>query len=249
MRWLLLRGFTREQRHWGEFPDIMAESLGEQVVCIDAPGFGTEAERRSPYSIQAITDDVRARFAEIRGDDEWSVLGISLGGMLTLDWCARYPEDFVRSVVVNSAAANVSRPWDRFSVPALKQLVGSRFLSPEDAERAVLNISSNRKDLDFDSLSETFAEWNAERHPSRASIAGQAIAAASFRAAPKLNVPLLVLSSRGDRLVSYRCSEGLAERFDAPLQLHDTAGHDLALDDPDWICQQIIEWRARATQQ
>lgn len=70
--WLLLRGFTRDQRHWGEFPEQLADALTTTVAVIDAPGFGTERRRRSPRSIDAITDDIRARFDP--GAAAWSIL-------------------------------------------------------------------------------------------------------------------------------------------------------------------------------
>ncbi len=95
MRWLLIRGLSRDARHWGSFPQTFAEELGVEVKTIDPPGFGTQIARTSPSTIAEITDDIRDR-ANIGGDD-WSILGISLGGMVTLDWIARYPNDFQRA--------------------------------------------------------------------------------------------------------------------------------------------------------
>ena len=105
MSWLLLRGLSREKRHWRSFPEqLAAASAGERVLCLDLPGFGTEHARLSPWSMARITDDVRARFLVERGGDRWSVLGISLGGMVALDWCARHGGDFERCVTVNTSA-------------------------------------------------------------------------------------------------------------------------------------------------
>jgi pimeloyl-ACP methyl ester carboxylesterase len=103
MRWLLIRGLSRDARHWGPFPPTFAEGLGVEVQTIDPPGFGTQVTRTSPSSIAEITNDIRDR-ANIQGDD-WSILGISLGGMVTLDWVARYPNEFQRAVVINTSAS------------------------------------------------------------------------------------------------------------------------------------------------
>lgn len=243
MKWLLLRGLSREQRHWGSFPDTLATALGADVSCIDAPGFGTECERRSPFSLARITDDMRRRFDTIRGDDDWSVLGISLGGMVALNWCARFPTDFKRAVVVNTSAGNLSLPHDRFRLTGVPSLATSRFRSTEAAERATLAVSVNRTDHDLDELARRYAGWYEERRPHPRSLAAQVTAAMRFAAPSNVPVPLLVLASRGDRLVSYRCGQRIAARLNAPLRLHDTAGHDLALDDPDWICRQIMDWQ------
>ena len=92
MNWLLLRGMTRELRHWGPFPRIFEERApGARVLCLDLPGAGTERARPSPWSVGGIAEDVRRRWraAAAAGEGQWAVLGISLGGMVTLEWCRR----------------------------------------------------------------------------------------------------------------------------------------------------------------
>jgi hypothetical protein len=52
-----------------------------------------------------------------------------------------------------------------------------------------------------------------------------------------------VLASRADRLVDGSCSRALAYRVPgARLAEHDSAGHDLPLDDPEWVVAQIRGW-------
>ena len=58
-------------------------------------------------------------------------------------------------------------------------------------------------------------------------------------------VPILLLASLGDRLVSPRCSERIARAWNAPLRMRPDAGHDLPLDDPDWVLGQLLDWHAR----
>jgi len=73
----------------------------------------------------------------------------------------------------------------------------------------------------------------------------QLLAAARFRApevAPP--APLLVLCSRGDRLVDPQCSIRLAAAWNARLAVHPTAGHDLPLDDGPWVAARVREWTA-----
>ena len=50
----------------------------------------------------------------------------------------------------------------------------------------------------------------------------------------------LGLLERLDRLVSPRCSQRLAAAWKVPLALHPSAGHDLPLDDPDWLLAQLV---------
>ncbi|MFI6867740.1 alpha/beta fold hydrolase [Nocardia sp. NPDC050406] len=239
MNWLLLRGLGREQRHWGGFPEILRAAVGGEVRCIDAPGFGTECTRRSPSTIGAITDDIRGRFGAPAG--EWSIVGISLGGMVALDWCARYPGDFRRAVVINTSSGQ-SLPHRRFRFESLPVLAGSRLGDPVAAERAILGVACNSASVDREALAREWAAYAAEFGASRGSIAAQMLAALRFRHPRTVSVPLLVLASRADRLVSYRCSRRIATALGAPLRLHETAGHDLPLDDPTWIAERIVEW-------
>lgn len=240
MNWLLIRGLSREQRHWGDFPSILSEATGAVVRTIDPPGFGTESSRRSPARLAEITDDLRARFLAADGAAEgpWSILGISLGGMVALDWCARHPSDFERCVVVNTST-RLSPPWKRFRPATVPNLLGSRLRRGDAGERATLAVSLNRPDHDLDALARQYTDWARERRPSGASLRGQVVAATRFGAPATIDVPVLVLASEGDRLVSPSCSRRLAEHLRAPIAVHPDGGHDLALDDPHWICAQI----------
>ena len=74
----------------------------------------------------------------------------------------------------------------------------------------------------------------------------QLAAAARYKPGEKRPVPdALILASRGDRIVHWRCSSTLEERWQWTMKLHPDAGHDLPLDDPEWIIQQIRNWLPR----
>jgi hypothetical protein len=53
---------------------------------------------------------------------------------------------------------------------------------------------------------------------------------------------VLLLRSLQDRLVNPVCSERMAEQWDWPVRTHPEAGHDLPLDDADWVIKQIQDW-------
>lgn len=76
----------------------------------------------------------------------------------------------------------------------------------------------------------------------------QIIAASRCRAedtAPE--VPLLVLASMNDRLVSPNCSKRIGQAWNATLRIHPDAGHDLALDDGEWIVGEVGKWMEQLT--
>ena len=55
--WILLRGLTRESRHWGAFAASL-DAACAGVLPIDLPGNGTAAHTRSPARVEAFVDAV-----------------------------------------------------------------------------------------------------------------------------------------------------------------------------------------------
>jgi len=53
---------------------------------------------------------------------------------------------------------------------------------------------------------------------------------------------VLLLAGQLDELVNAKCSRALAQRWRCAIRLHPTAGHDLPLDDGEWVSRQIREW-------
>ncbi|MDP1550162.1 MAG: alpha/beta hydrolase, partial [Nitrosomonas sp.] len=75
----------------------------------------------------------------------------------------------------------------------------------------------------------------------------QFLAAAKFSVTDKPQQPLLVVTSRADRLVDYRCSLKLAQILETDYEQHETAGHDLPLDETEWLAHVIKQWFALQT--
>jgi pimeloyl-ACP methyl ester carboxylesterase/alpha-ketoglutarate-dependent taurine dioxygenase len=244
MHWLFLRGLAREQRHWGDFPEHFERLVaGSRVHCLDLPGAGTERGRPSPTNIEAIADDLRARWLDLRREHPgpWAILGMSLGGMVGVTWCAAHPDDFARIVLAGASAANLSRPWRRFDLRIVPTALTA--MAHRDAVSREAGILSMNARL-HPALDEVAARWSAFPPMERANVARQLGAAMRFRAPTHIDVPMLVLAGGRDPLADPSCSRLLASRFGAPLAIHPTAGHELALDAPDWVASQVATWIA-----
>jgi pimeloyl-ACP methyl ester carboxylesterase len=244
MNWLLLRGLTREVRHWGPFPRVLEERVpGARAICLDLPGAGTERARPSPWSVGGIAEDVRRRWraAAAAGEGDWAVLGISLGGMVALEWCRRWPADFARAVLVNTSAGGTSAPLRRLQPRNLATFARIALASDLRAREGLVLAMTSRGAGDAALL----AAWEAIAREAAMSAADQLRqigAALWFRAPKALAAPALFLASTADGLVHYSCSAALAGRYRAPLALHGAAGHDLTLDDPAWVSDQVAAW-------
>lgn len=250
MNWLLIRGLVREQRHWGSFPADFEAAFRElhpeaKVDTIDFPGFGSERHRPSPFSIDEIVDDMRARFLKKNEISKpWNLFSISLGGMVALNWVSRYPEDFERLVLVNSSLRDLSPIHHRLKPKNYPKIASLFFEKDRRArEREILRLTSN---LTREAL-ETKADTNAEfaEHIRKRDALAQMIAAMRFKSPQGLRLPLLVLCSEQDQLVHFGCSEKIAEKFGAEIRRHKNANHDLSLDAPEWILSETKAWVSR----
>lgn len=245
MHFILLRGLAREAGHWLEFPANLQQQLGPsgKIHCIDFPGCGEYHQEPALTSITAMTDHTRrelqARIHHPQGEPVY-LLGISMGGMVALDWVQRFPHEISGLVLINSSSGN--QPfWWRLQPGAWLTMVLALISPARQREALVLRRVSNRP-VDFQQRLQQWLAIQMQRPISRETILTMLRAAASF--VPQVtHFPRgLILASKLDRLVSVQASEALARRFHWPLALHPSAGHDLPMDDGHWVIQQIIAW-------
>lgn len=250
MNWLILRGLVREQRHWGTFAGEFEAALREKdpqakVHCLDFAGFGTESDRPSPVTIDGIVDDLRYRWQAIGGEEDWGLLSVSLGGMVAMNWTSRFSGDFKKLVLINSSVGGLSPLFKRMqprNIPTILSLFWERNIRRR--EERILSITTN---LSGEALKKR-ADWQGgfAKVVRPRDAAAQILAAIRFRAPEKISIPVLVLTSKGDTLVHYSCSERIAEHFGAHLRVHESANHDLPTDDPQWVSGQVQAWVAQA---
>jgi pimeloyl-ACP methyl ester carboxylesterase len=242
MKLLLLRGLMREVRHWGEFPEQLAKKKNvEQVLCLDLPGIGKKKDVDYPRNIKKSVKLLREDFLPYSNGD-WAILGISLGGMIALEWQNLYPKDFKKAFIVNSSAANEAFLWERLKPKALYTCLAS--LNNHDAkhrEATILQMVSNIKKNDPNVLN-TWIKIAEESNLDKQTAIRQLLSAATFFAPKQANIPITFISSKADNMVSWHCSRRLAKRYQSSLILHDQGGHELALDAPNWLADTVEEF-------
>lgn len=243
--WLLLRGLARESGHWGDFiPQLKSAFPKAQITLLDLPGTGKFYRDVSPRSIGAIADKIRS-YANEQGylEKPVSVLALSLGAMVTWQWLQRYPADICRAVLINTSFASLSPFYDRLRWQSYSEFLG--LLLTRDIPRResvivqlVSNLHQNNPEL-----IENWVRLQRESPISLSTCINQILAAVTYQPDDrKPTQPVLLINSSRDRLVNAVCSEVIANKWRLPLERHPWAGHDLTLDDGNWVASKLREW-------
>ncbi len=243
--WILLRGLMREQRHWGDFPATLARALpGARIITPDLPGNGTRHRQDSATRVRDMVESCRQDLRARGIPAPYHLLALSLGGMVAVEWASRYPQEIVRCVLVNTSM----RPFNPFyrrlrwqNYPALLRqlLYGDR----RSQEALILRLTSRRHAAGNPALLADWLRFQQEYPVSRRNALRQLLSAARYRA-PRVRpaMPVLVMASAQDRLVDHRCSQRLARAWQADCLIHGEAGHDLPLDEGEWLAQSVARW-------
>jgi pimeloyl-ACP methyl ester carboxylesterase len=246
--WILLRGLTREAAHWGPFPGVLQATVPDaKIVLLDLPGNGQFHQSRSPVTVNAMVQACRSELAQRGIAPPYRLLALSLGAMVAIEWARSAPDAVAGCVLINTSVRPFSPFFHRLRPCNYPKLLGMALTpyGPRSLEERVWELTSNQRVPQAG----TVADWTAVRRArpvARGNALRQLVAAARFRAPLAAPCPnTLVLASQADGLVDVRCSQALARAWACPLALHPWAGHDLPLDDPDWVAAQIGQWGAQ----
>jgi pimeloyl-ACP methyl ester carboxylesterase len=241
----LLRGLIREKRHWGPFVDSVKSIFpNAKIITPEIPGVGAYSHMASPTNFIDMVNFMREKIVweEHKGRKK-ILLAMSLGGMMAREWVDHYPDDFDNLVLVNTSYKGINPFHHR-----LRPLSVLRFLKilmiPTVAmrEKAIIQMSSNDRVKQQKHL-DNWVMIQKDSPVSRANFFRQISAALKYKApqhGPTL--PTLILAGEQDRLCSVKCSRKIHQLWGGSLKTHPTAGHDIPIDDAEWILNNVKEW-------
>lgn len=240
---ILIRGLIREAAHWGDFlPKLQEQFPQAHFHCLDIPGAGVHFQTHSPMSISTMVDRMREDFLKLNLPGPAHLLAISLGGMISVNWMQRYPQDFKSCVLMNTSFSDYSPVWKRLRPSAFLGLLKAPLLKGFKKEETILKVVSNNQH-DYEKNALFWGKIIEERPVSVQNTLKQLLAAAAFRTHGfRPTIPTLILASTNDRMVSVECSRVIAQKWEVPLYENPTAGHDISLDAPDWVIDQLSSW-------
>ncbi|VTU41310.1 acetoin dehydrogenase E2 subunit dihydrolipoyllysine-residue acetyltransferase [Variovorax sp. PBS-H4] len=246
--WVLMRGLTRESGHWGRFIGLLEDAFpAARIVALDLPGNGRLNQLRSPARIGAAMETCREQLRALGIAPPYRLLGMSLGAMVAVDWAVQHPRELEACVLINTSLRPFSPFYERLRPANYGALLGLAFgrQNAREREATILRLTTRHAGGGTAVLD----DWTAIREArpvSPSNAVRQVLSAARYRAPRQVpSVPLLVVASARDGLVSPNCSRRLARQWGAEIAEHPSAGHDLPLDDGPWLAAQMARWAAR----
>lgn len=239
----LIRGLIREKAHWGNFLSFLQEEHpGARLTTIDIPGAGVYWKEPSPSSIRGMVEQMRRDYLAARTEGEDArLVAISLGGMIGVEWMKHHPTDFTKATFINTSFGGISPVYQRLMPPAFLYLLKVPILKGREKEGHILKLVSNHEDK-FHTTLDLWDDIQKERPVSLRNTLTQLLAGAGFRIGNFTPpVPVTILASTNDRMVSVECSRAIARKWKLPIAEHPTGGHDLTVDDPKWVAEKIRE--------
>lgn len=240
--WIFLRGLSRGRGHWGDFVEkFQARFPEDRIELLDLPGNGERNKEPSPLAIIDYVRDLRAQSDLIKEGKPVHLLALSLGGMIAIEWAQRYSDDVARLVTVCSSASNYSPPWERFRVsnyPRLLKMAASQ--GALEFERNILSLISNNHERQ-ELLLSRLVDYSDRNPVSVENTLRQLVAASRFRLPQTPRVPTQMIGSWGDRLVAPECTMKMAASWGLQAEMHPWSGHDLPIDDPDWLLDRLLD--------
>lgn len=229
-----------ESFHWWDFLPLMKNRFpGDEIETVDIRGTGATGQQLTPLSV---SKNIEALRAQVQGQGKKILVGFSLGGILALEWAHQHPDE-VDSVVVINGSQSDSFLFRRMRPSALAKIV--RFSLARDPLQSQLLSLGMTTSLPLEKRKILAEKWHqrAEEYPIRPqNFIRQMVLASRLPARKETKVPVLLVHSKNDQVVHPSCSLKIASRWKAPMADHPTAGHDITLEDPQWVLDQLASW-------
>jgi len=251
-RLVLLRGLIRSRFHWEQFPTYLQQALPDfELVIPELAGNGERYQEQTPFSVHGMMEDIRqqVRLQQQQPPEQQPqeqqqthnqpviIIAVSMGAMIASEWARCYPQEIKQLHLINTSFSNLSLPWQRMQAPAFFSLL-SHFFNREKLEQAIIRWTINL--YNDPQLTTRWQNFSATHPLSYRNAIAQLLSASRYKGPTTAPVAdSYFYNSPQDKLVSGRCTERIAGKWQKPLFSHKTAGHDLPLDDPHWLITNI----------
>ena len=237
---ILLHGLGLDATFWVLQIPVLART--HRVFAVDMIGFGRSDKPPLEYSIETFVEFLEG-FMRQAGIAKATLVGLSLGGWIAVEFAAQHPEMVDRLVLVNSAGLRPPAPLP----PAALALLNPGSLADE---RNLLHFVFYNQEL----VSEAYVELSFQRRVRSGNGYTVARMINSMQTREewidarlaKVTAPALVVWGRDDRLIPLSMGEEIARRLPgSKFVVIDECGHLPPAEKPVEFTKAVIEFCAR----
>ena len=143
---VLLHGYLESMYVWDDFTSLLTPSV--RVITVDIPGHGISEVKGEVHTMEMVADVLHEMLNSL-GIEKVTMVGHSMGGYVSLAFCARYPEQ-LEGLVLLSSSPNPDTDLKKENRRRLKSyiddLVEQVHITEDDGIVALLGGMIERKD-------------------------------------------------------------------------------------------------------
>jgi pimeloyl-ACP methyl ester carboxylesterase len=241
---VMLRGLGRSMRHWLGYENEFARHF--KVVTLDLRGIGQSTRPSTARTtIYDMADDVIAVLDHLKFKQA-HILGVSLGGMVTLAAGLKHPTRCLSLIAVNTSIAG-ERTF-RLTPLAIRGMLYAAFTKGRDRQRKMVDnlLGPDADEARRQEITSRYDEIDRREGLYAQTAARQLVAAARFspqRQLRTMRVPTLIVYGTHDLFVSNTNSKKLARHLPhAKLLPLERAGHEVSLDQGEALVRAVQAW-------
>ena len=234
---VLLHGYTGHARSWDAFAEAMTDRF--RVIALDQRGHGeSDWAPADAYGIEDMADDLTA-FVKALGLRNFVLLGLSMGGMVTIEYAGRRPAELASAVIVDIGPELVRTGSQRIAAGSQATDI---FTSKEAAFAAAREVNSlppedhhrHRSDHSLMRLEDGTWTYRFDRALRSISTLRPRDATTGWTSCANITVPTLLVRGALSDLLSPEVAARMIETIpDAKFAEVEGAGHPVPLDAPD----------------
>ncbi len=234
---ILLHGYTGHARSWDAFAEAMTDRY--RVIALDQRGHGETAWAPADrYGVEDMADDLAAFVRALRLE-RFTLLGLSMGGMVAMEYAGRRPKELAAVVIVDiapelvrSGAARITEGQKATDVFASKDeaFAQARALDPRPPEAH----HRHRIDNNLMRTEDGAWTWRYDRALRGPGVLRPRDRETAWRSCAAIEVPTLLVRGELSDLLSPEIAERMVRTVaGAKFAEVKGSGHSVPLDAPD----------------
>lgn len=230
---VLIHGAQGDQTMFSGLAPALATKY--RVLTFDQRGSGLSEKPHTEYSIAQLADDTAALMEHV-GFAQAHIVGVSMGGMIALEFALRHPAK-TRTLVLGCTTPGGPNAV-RIGGDAFTNAYSTRAMSSEERGRALAETAFTKGYLEqHPEIVSGMIEARRQRPIDSVALESRLKAAMRhdvFDRLAQIKCPTLVITGKGDALISWENSRLLAEKIaSAEFVLLEPAGHCFWLEQPE----------------